>query len=46
MAAEQLARKCYGMELSEKYCDVIVRRWEMFTGKESKRIPAGDYGSR
>ena len=26
VAAHQLNRKCYGMELDPKYCDVIVRR--------------------
>ena len=26
VAAHQLKRKCYGMELDPKYCDVIVRR--------------------
>jgi DNA modification methylase len=33
IAAEQLGRKCYGMEISPAYCDVIVRRWETLTGK-------------
>jgi len=32
IAAEKLNRKCYGMELDEKYCDVIIERWEQFTG--------------
>jgi DNA modification methylase len=32
IAAEKLQRKCYGMELDEKYCDVIIERWEQFTG--------------
>jgi DNA modification methylase len=32
IAAEKLNRKCYGMELDEKYCDVIINRWEQFTG--------------
>ena len=36
IAAEQTGRKCYGMELDEKYCDVIVKRWEDFTGKKAK----------
>jgi len=36
IAAEQLNRKCYGMELDEKYCDVIIKRWEQFTGKQAK----------
>jgi DNA modification methylase len=33
IAAEQLNRKCYGMEISPQYCDVIVKRWETLTGK-------------
>jgi len=32
MACEQTNRICYAMELDEKYCDVIIRRWETFTG--------------
>ena len=35
IAAEQLGRKCYGMEISPQYCDVIVKRWEQFTGKKA-----------
>ena len=35
IAAEKLKRKCYGMELDEKYCDVIIERWEQFTGQKA-----------
>ena len=35
IAAEQLGRKCYGMEISPAYCDVIVKRWETMTGKKA-----------
>ena len=35
IAAEQLGRKCYGMEISPSYCDVIVKRWETLTGKKA-----------
>jgi len=35
IAAEKTKRKCYGMELDPKYCDVIVKRWEDFTGKKA-----------
>jgi len=35
IAAEQLGRKCYGMEISSAYCDVIVQRWENLTGKKA-----------
>lgn len=37
IAAEQLDRKCYGMEISPAYCDVIVKRWETLTGKQAYR---------
>ena len=36
IAAEQLGRKCYGMEISTQYCDVIVKRWETLTGKKAE----------
>jgi DNA modification methylase len=35
IAAEQLGRKCCGMEISPQYCDVIVNRWETLTGKKA-----------
>ena len=35
IAAEQLGRKCYGMEISPAYCDVIVKRWENLTGRQA-----------
>ena len=38
IAAEQLGRKCYGMEISPAYCDVIVNRWETLTGKKAERV--------
>jgi DNA modification methylase len=37
IAAEKTKRKCYGMELDPKYCDVIVKRWEDFTGKKATK---------
>lgn len=39
IAAEQLGRKCYGMEISPAYCDVIVQRWETLTGKTAEKQP-------
>ena len=36
IAAEQLDRICYGMELDPKYCDVIVARWEKLTGQKAE----------
>ena len=35
IAAEQLDRKCYGLELEPRYVDVIVQRWEKLTGKQA-----------
>jgi len=35
IACEKTNRKCYGMELDEHYCDVIVKRWEEYTGKKA-----------
>ena len=35
IACEQLGRKCRMMELDPHYCDVIVARWEQFTGKKA-----------
>jgi DNA modification methylase len=33
IASEQCDRICYGAELSEYYCDVILTRWENLTGQ-------------
>jgi DNA modification methylase len=35
IAAEQAGRKAFLMELDPLYCDVIVRRWEEFTGEQA-----------
>jgi len=40
IAAEQTNRKAYLMELDTLYCDVIVERYEKFTGKKAERIGA------
>lgn len=38
IACEQLSRKCYMMELTEHYCDVIINRWETLTGRKAVKI--------
>lgn len=38
IACEQLSRKCYTMEYDPRYVDVIVQRWEDFTGEKAVRL--------
>jgi DNA modification methylase len=42
IACEKIARKAFLMELDEKYCDVIIKRWQDFTGKEALLESTGD----
>lgn len=42
IACETLERKLGGMELDPHYCDVIVKRWEEFTGKKATLLNAND----
>ena len=38
IAAEQLGRKCFMMELDPHYCYVIIARWEKLTGNKAIKI--------
>ena len=38
IACEQLDRVCYMMEIDPAYCDVIIDRWEKFTGNTAEKI--------
>ena len=38
IACEQLNRKCFMMELDPHYCDIIIDRWEQFTGEKAELI--------
>jgi DNA modification methylase len=37
IAAERLNRRAFLMEIDPAYCDVIVQRWEAFTGQQAQR---------
>ena len=38
IACEKLGRRCFMMEISEMYCDVIIKRWEDYTGRRVAKI--------
>ena len=41
IAAEMTGRVCYGLELSPAYVDVVVRRWQLFTGRRGTHPASG-----
>jgi DNA modification methylase len=45
IAAEQTGRKAFLMEIDALYCDVMVNRWEDFTGKKARRLEASEAGA-
>jgi DNA modification methylase len=38
IAAEQHRVRCFGLELEPRFCDVIIRRWETFTGQTATKV--------
>ena len=38
IACEQLGRVCYMCEIDPHYCDVILDRWEQYTGQKAEKI--------
>lgn len=45
IACEQLGRNCYMMELDPHYCDVIIARWEKFTGETAELMEEKEGGN-
>jgi DNA modification methylase len=41
IACEKTSRDCRMMELDQKYCDVIINRWQNFTGKKAIHEASG-----
>ena len=35
---EKTNRICYGMEIDPKYCDVIIQRYEDYTGQKAIKV--------
>jgi DNA modification methylase len=38
IAAQTTSRTCLGLEIDPGYVDVVVRRWQSFTGKEAHHV--------
>jgi DNA modification methylase len=41
IAAEMTGRVCYGLELNPAFVDVVVRRWQLFTGRAARHLASG-----
>ena len=41
IAAEQLGRRCYAIEIDPRYAQVIIERWQNFTGRTAERADIG-----
>ena len=41
IAAEQTGRQARLLELDPAYCDVVIQRWERFTGRKAERVAHG-----
>jgi DNA modification methylase len=42
IGCEQTGRRAFLMEIDQAYCDVIVERWEKFTGRKAECVPGVD----
>ncbi len=43
IACETEGRRCYGLEIDPRYVDVVIARWEKFTGQKAKHAESGAY---
>jgi DNA modification methylase len=43
VAAEKTGRRCFALELEPRYVQVVIERWERFTGRTAVKIAAGDH---
>jgi DNA modification methylase len=41
IAAERVGRRCYGIELDPWHVDIIVRRWQTYTGDHARNAENG-----
>jgi len=41
IGCEKMGRKCYMLELDAHYCDVIINRWEKYSGRKAEKIECG-----
>ena len=46
IACEKSVRKNMSMELDPKYCDVIVQRWQDFTGEKAVHIDGTEFNNK
>ena len=42
IACEQTGRHCYMMEIDPRYCQIIINRWQQYTGKKAVKIGEGE----
>ncbi len=38
VAADTLGRRCYGMEIEPRYCQVVIERWQGLTGRTAELV--------
>ena len=42
IASEQTGRGCYMMEIEPRYCQIIINRWEKYTGQKAVKLVESD----